>query len=279
MPYVPQSLCSIQLISIQSAWTVAVRSFLGTRVTRLETSVTTAQSGRDRKQYTMFSFESLVVMVGSGVLLLGPKELPIIARNLGYISGRAVAFLLQARVEFNQVTDNSEMKQLHEEVAESMHKLSQVRDEIRTGFNPFRSTYQPGPIARSAMRMASETTKQGYQQSTHQAATSRHSNCAVMEASQYTEGMWEQGSSVRAQMFPSSTTHSSSPLTTNSHHTGLHAVQPLPISALSLGRVPNRLEHLPSGADLISDSILEREVGMEGQKMMESLQSSQPTSK
>jgi len=58
----------------------------------------------------MVSLEPLVFVGVGALLLVGPKELPIIARNAGYYTGRAMAVFLQARERYQTFSNDAEIK-------------------------------------------------------------------------------------------------------------------------------------------------------------------------
>ncbi|KAK3272931.1 hypothetical protein CYMTET_18804 [Cymbomonas tetramitiformis] len=101
--------------------------------------------------------ETLLIVGGAALLLLGPKDVPFFARQAGYFSGRTMQYFFQARARFQKLADEAELTDLHQEVSQSMQQLQHVREELRTGFNPFTvGGYQPGPLARQAMGLQQE---------------------------------------------------------------------------------------------------------------------------
>jgi len=203
----------------------------------------------------MFNLEPILFVAGGALVFLGPKELPNIARMLGYASGRAVGNIFQAKAKFNQVTKEANLHELHQEVEQSMQQLGAIRDEIRGGINPFRPDYQAGPIARSAMEMAGGLDSSGSRTDSAAAASSRDVPLGAT---------WPSGAA--------SAFHHRPPPTADMPFTSGERIRPLPLSAVSVGMAPSRTETATGGADFIMDSVMERKVGFEAQGMIEKLE-------
>ena len=92
----------------------------------------------------------------TNLLHSGPKDLPVLARGAGLVTGRAAAWLASARAKFAQFSKEAEltearlvstaadmccrgsqsvMSQLHEELNQSMRELRTLRSELRGGVN------------------------------------------------------------------------------------------------------------------------------------------------
>ena len=61
----------------------------------------------------MFNLEPILFVAGGALVFLGPKELPNIARMMGYASGRAVGNVFQAKAKFNQVTKEANLHEVN----------------------------------------------------------------------------------------------------------------------------------------------------------------------
>jgi len=195
-------------------------------------------------------------------VFLGPKELPNIARMIGYGSGRAVGTVIQAKARFNEVAKDANIHELHQEVEQSLQQLGAIREEIRGGMNPFRPNYRPGPIARSAMDMAGGSVGVEQQSRQHQQGLDSSQSRGFVEASAPSLGAQTESASAFRYKPPMPET----PATSGQR------IQPLPLSAVTVGMAPARREELQGGADFMMDSIMERKVGFEAQKMFRQLE-------
>ncbi|KAF7804692.1 sec-independent translocase TatB-like protein isoform X1 [Senna tora] len=73
----------------------------------------------------------------------GPKDLPIIARTAGRLAGRAIGYVQLARGQFDSVMQQSQARQVHKELQDTMAQLEAIRHEIRSV-----SFINPGPMTR-----------------------------------------------------------------------------------------------------------------------------------
>eukprot|EP00899_Mesostigma_viride_P020971 jgi/Mesvir1/28876/Mv17971-RA.1 len=119
-------------------------------------------------------YGELAVIVAMSAVVLGPKDLPIVARALGRFSGQAVGFLYKARRQFDAYADRSELSKLHEELQHGLHEISAIRNEIRSGVAVFRHdpslgtaahahayAPRPPPVTDSATHQAAMTNPAG----------------------------------------------------------------------------------------------------------------------
>jgi Sec-independent protein translocase protein TatA len=58
----------------------------------------------------MVSLEPLLFVGVGALILVGPKELPVIAKAAGYYTGRAMALFLQARARYDTFSNDAEIK-------------------------------------------------------------------------------------------------------------------------------------------------------------------------
>ncbi|KAK4351924.1 hypothetical protein RND71_027442 [Anisodus tanguticus] len=87
------------------------------------------------------SYGELFLLLGGTAVLIGPKDLPIIARTAGRFAGRAVGFVQLARGQFESVMQQSQAGQVHKELQDAVAQLEAIRHEIRTI-----SFMNPGPL-------------------------------------------------------------------------------------------------------------------------------------
>ncbi|XP_010246320.1 PREDICTED: transcription factor UNE12-like isoform X2 [Nelumbo nucifera] len=75
-----------------------------------------------------------------------PKDLPVIARTAGRLAGRAIGYVQLARGQFENVLQQSQARQVHKELQDTIAQLEAIRYEIRSI-----SIMNPGPLTRRLM--------------------------------------------------------------------------------------------------------------------------------
>ncbi|XP_027180843.1 uncharacterized protein LOC113779459 [Coffea eugenioides] len=98
------------------------------------------------------SYGELFLIIGATAALIGPKDLPIIARTAGRLAGRAIGYVQVARGQFDSVMQQSQARQVHKELQDTISQLEAIRHEIRTI-----SFMNPGPLTRSLVDNAVNT--------------------------------------------------------------------------------------------------------------------------
>ncbi|KAJ0035829.1 hypothetical protein Pint_24685 [Pistacia integerrima] len=58
------------------------------------------------------SYGELFLIIGATAALVGPKDLPIIARTAGRLAGRAIGYVQLARGQFDNVMQQSQARQV-----------------------------------------------------------------------------------------------------------------------------------------------------------------------
>lgn len=87
------------------------------------------------------SYGELFLLVGATAALVGPKDLPLIARTAGRLAGRAIGYVQLARGQFDSVVQQTQARQVHKELQDTMAQLDAIRYEIRS-----LSLMNPGPL-------------------------------------------------------------------------------------------------------------------------------------
>ncbi|KAK8941040.1 hypothetical protein KSP39_PZI009922 [Platanthera zijinensis] len=77
------------------------------------------------------SYGELLLIIGAAAALLGPKDLPIISRAAGRLTGRAIGYVQLARGQFGSVMQQSQVNQLHKELQDALTALETIRYQIR----------------------------------------------------------------------------------------------------------------------------------------------------
>ncbi|KAE9618411.1 hypothetical protein Lal_00047241 [Lupinus albus] len=90
-----------------------------------------------------FSYGEILLLLGATAALIGPKDLPIIARTAGRLAGRSIGYVQLARGQFESVVQQSQARQVHKELQDTMAQLDAIRHEIRSI-----SIISPGPMTR-----------------------------------------------------------------------------------------------------------------------------------
>nr|GMD26568.1 sec-independent protein translocase protein TatB [Ipomoea batatas]GME09580.1 sec-independent protein translocase protein TatB [Ipomoea batatas] len=88
------------------------------------------------RSYRRFNWYS-----SSSVSISGPKDLPILARTAGRLSGRAIGYVQMARGQFESVMQQTQARQVHKELQDTIAQLEAIKHEIRTI-----SFMNPGPL-------------------------------------------------------------------------------------------------------------------------------------
>lgn len=178
------------------------------------------------------STTTLVVVLGAGALALGPKDVPLVARFLGRIAGRAVSHVTHASRAFERAAADADVGTIRADIRASMRELRGVATEIEEGLNPLRAA--SGTLGREGRATTTATT--------------------TTNGSRRTLG--NDASHVRARQEASASAALSMPV--------------IPVSARSLGATPSSGTFGSSGADILAASFKEREVAFKAMKLMKS---------
>ncbi|GFQ08835.1 sec-independent protein translocase protein tatb, partial [Phtheirospermum japonicum] len=87
------------------------------------------------------SYGEIFLLLGATAALIGPKDLPVISRTAGRLAGRAIGYVQLARGQFESVMQQSQARQVHKELQDTMAQLDAIRHEIRSI-----SFMNPGPL-------------------------------------------------------------------------------------------------------------------------------------
>ncbi|MQL86825.1 hypothetical protein Taro_019355 [Colocasia esculenta] len=89
------------------------------------------------------SYGEIFLLLGATAALIGPKDLPLIARTAGRLAGRAIGYVQMARGHFDNVMQQGQVSQVHKELQDTIAQLEAIRYEIRSI-----SLVNPGPLTR-----------------------------------------------------------------------------------------------------------------------------------
>ncbi|KAG0473405.1 hypothetical protein HPP92_014760 [Vanilla planifolia] len=204
------------------------------------------------------SYGELFLIIGATAALIGPKDLPVIARAAGKLAGRAIGYVQLARGQFESIMQRSQVSQVHKELQDTMAQLEAIRYEIR-GI----SVMNPIPFTR---------TLEGMQPPAHNGAHDveksdrnhkpvlndfRDLNSAdVIPSSMHSQAM-TYARLAETPVIKSSSLSTSAIVEQGSTGHGLACV--LPISAESAGLLPKVGDNV-KGSDIVLEAIIEAEV-------------------
>ncbi|XVE65911.1 hypothetical protein DITRI_Ditri08aG0037800 [Diplodiscus trichospermus] len=97
------------------------------------------------------SYGELFLLIGATAALVGPKDLTKIARIAGRLAGRSIGYVQLARGQFDNVMQQTQARQVHKELQDTMAQLDAIRYEVRS-----LSLMNPGPMTRRLMESPPE---------------------------------------------------------------------------------------------------------------------------
>ncbi|KVI12420.1 hypothetical protein Ccrd_009178 [Cynara cardunculus var. scolymus] len=98
------------------------------------------------------SYGELFLILGATAALIGPKDLPRIARVAGRLAGRSIGYVQMARGQFDNVMQQTQAKQVHKELQDALAQMDAIRHEMRAI-----SFVNPGPLTRTLMDNVGQT--------------------------------------------------------------------------------------------------------------------------
>ncbi|CAM6019387.1 unnamed protein product [Sphagnum balticum] len=215
------------------------------------------------------SWGQLALVLGASVALFGPKDIVLIGRAAGKLTGKAVGYIQTARGQFDPILQRSEINTVHKELQETMAQLEAIRHEMRTGL----SILNPGPMTRQVMDSAAPGLLKPVE-------IKETGDCAELQRASQNEIRTEPRNMHPATVSPEvAVVHSG--LTASLQvseskgsedarsRTSPQEVVVLPISAVDAGLLPSKPGLLSGGADLVFASVVERKVAFDSKKFLE----------
>ncbi|XP_058105456.1 uncharacterized protein LOC131248944 [Magnolia sinica] len=203
------------------------------------------------------SYGELFLLLGATAALIGPKDLPIIARTTGRLAGRAIGYVQMARGQFDSVLQQSQASQVHKELQDTIAQLEAIRYEVRS-----LSIMNPGPLTRRLMDGTDHalstngkniTVKLDEEQRAIDTISKDQNAASVSSASLPSQAV------AYARLAESSTLKAAS-LNSGEDVEKLNGLFPvLPVSAESTGLLPN-CHNDAKGSDIMLEAIVEAEV-------------------
>ncbi|KAL4572005.1 hypothetical protein LXL04_018773 [Taraxacum kok-saghyz] len=211
------------------------------------------------------SYGELFLIIGATAALIGPKDLPRIARVAGNLAGRSIGYVQMARGQFDNVMQQSQAKQVHKELQDTIAQLEAIRHEIRTI-----SFVNPGPLTRRLVDNVSQIPDPNEKTDPEQPiddslplplpSPSPTPPPKVHNATASPSSNMHSQATAYAKLAESAALSSKS--TNNevmSELTDESGLTVLPVSAQDTGLIPNRTDDV-KGSDIMLESILEAEV-------------------
>ncbi|KAJ9187634.1 hypothetical protein P3X46_003063 [Hevea brasiliensis] len=219
------------------------------------------------------SYGELFLLLGATAALIGPKDLPVIARTAGRLAGRAIGYVQLARGQFENVMQQSQARQVHKELQDTMAQLEAIRHEIRSI-----SILNPGPLTRrlvdnidpssgsnassvpenlDAENTLKATVSKPHNQQTNggsipTATISKASGLCIMHSQATAYARLAESSASKLGLVQSNAD-------AGDLVDGVGLLNVLPVSAESTGMLPNRPDDV-RGSDIVLEAVLESEV-------------------
>ncbi|TXG72177.1 hypothetical protein EZV62_000756 [Acer yangbiense] len=207
------------------------------------------------------SYGELFLIIGAAAALVGPKDLPMIARTAGRLAGRAIGYVQLARGQFDNVMQQSQARQVQKELQDAMQQLEAIRHEVRSV-----SFINPGPMTRKLMDSPLEPTinhtdnsssekSEGEQKSTNAVVkdfTFKPSGSINIHSQATAYAKLAESEAVKCGSSKSSVDGENF-----NFDDGPFTI--LPLSAESTGMLPNRKESV-KGSDILLEAVIEAEL-------------------
>ncbi|GLT29193.1 hypothetical protein SLA2020_040740 [Shorea laevis] len=209
------------------------------------------------------SYGELFFLIGATAALVGPKDLPLIARVAGRLAGRAIGYVQLARGQFDTVMQQTQARQVHKELQDTMAQLDAIRYEIRS-----LSLMNPSPLTRrmteTPLEPTPDTSGGSVSHKNHEENLIAAIDTRVKDYSSTSLGstILHSQATAYARLAESEAVKAAF-LKINVEQENLKGdnvdFSVIPVSAESAGFLPNRKENL-KGSDIVLEAVLEAEV-------------------
>ncbi|KAK7355870.1 hypothetical protein VNO80_15134 [Phaseolus coccineus] len=206
-----------------------------------------------------FSYGEIFLLLGVTAAVIGPKDLPIISRTAGRLAGRAIGYVQLARGQFENVMQQSQARQVHKELQDTMAQLDAIRHEIRTI-----SIINPGPLTRSFVDNPNQTSVPRDNIKPEDSGENHLKPTVIKDSTPVSSSScnMQNQATIYARLAESPAIKnelSASSPEVEKIDDKLQLTSVLPISAESAGLLPNRGDDV-KGSDIVLEAILEAEV-------------------
>nr|XP_010936224.1 uncharacterized protein LOC105055904 isoform X1 [Elaeis guineensis]XP_010936225.1 uncharacterized protein LOC105055904 isoform X1 [Elaeis guineensis]XP_010936226.1 uncharacterized protein LOC105055904 isoform X1 [Elaeis guineensis]XP_010936227.1 uncharacterized protein LOC105055904 isoform X1 [Elaeis guineensis] len=221
------------------------------------------------------SYGELFLILGATAALIGPKDLPIIARTAGRLAGRAIGYVQLARGQLETVLQQSQANKVHKELQDTIAQLEAIRYEIRSI-----SIMNPAPFTQ---RLDGEGPAQNNVPGNDIAAKPEGDRKPVMTIpkdinSSTVSSSLQSQAAVYARLAESAAIKTASSASSG-HAEKLNAddghLTILPVSAESTGLLPKHSDEA-RGSDIMLEAILEAEVACKAKHFFSQSQNQLP---
>lgn len=203
------------------------------------------------------SYGELFLIIGATAAVIGPRDLPRIARTAGRLAGRAIGYVQLARGQFDNIMQQTQARQVHKELQDTMSQLEAIRHEIRSI-----SFMNPGPITRNFVdnitqaSSTNETTSQEtIKESPEAISTAKDTTIAASASSDL-----HSQATAYAKLVESTTKSVSMSNEMLNELTDESGLVVLPVSAKSAGLLPPTNKDGITGSDIVLEAVLEADV-------------------
>ncbi|CAA7024615.1 unnamed protein product [Microthlaspi erraticum] len=201
------------------------------------------------------SYGEILVIIGATAAVVGPKDLPIIARAGGRLFGRAIGYIQMARGHIDGVMKQPQMQEISKEVQDLRAQV----DAISHGASF--SLFNPSPLTRRVDNHPPETNPSTNGNVTPVNVVERQKSADHWTKAQEFSGSSSSSASVNLHAQATSFARLSETVNGKTHDlssdSGLSPV--LPVSAEMAKLLPHRRESA-RGSDLMLEAVLEAEV-------------------
>ncbi|KAG7604795.1 hypothetical protein AtNW77_Chr5g0126721 [Arabidopsis thaliana] len=198
------------------------------------------------------SYGELLLIVGATAALVGPKDLPIIARAGGRLFGRAIGYINMARGHLDGVMKQPQMQEISKEVQDLRAQVDAISHGARF------SLFDSSPLTR---RVDNQKTQESSPSTTNGNVTSVNVEEKQKPVDHYTKAQEFSGSSSASVNLHAQATSFArlSETLSGKTHTISSDSPVLPVSADMAKLLPQRKESA-RGSDLMLEAVLEAEV-------------------
>ncbi|CAN6722799.1 unnamed protein product [Malus baccata var. baccata] len=198
------------------------------------------------------SYGELFLLIGATAALVGPKDLPRIARAAGRLAGRSIGYVQLARGQFDNVMQQSQARQVHKELQDALAQLESICYEVR-GI----SLMNPGPMTRKLIDNIQDPAPLSSGTNISLEKPKEDSTLRTSDAPNFHSQATAYAKLAESDAVKTGTLKSGAEKDDLYDESGLFIV--LPISAESTGMLPNRKENV-KGSDLVLEAVVEAEV-------------------
>ncbi|XP_057957496.1 uncharacterized protein LOC131150659 isoform X2 [Malania oleifera] len=201
------------------------------------------------------SYGELFLILGATAALIGPKDLPIIARTAGRLAGRAIGYVQLARGQFESVMQHSQAREVHKELQDTMAQLEAIRHEIRSI-----SFMNPGPMTRRLVDNLDQTSSAG--NGVPERIDTDTKSTPSLDSSASTDLTNVHSKATAFARLANSAALKAGSVEKSAEVDMLNneSLPVLPVSAQSAGLLQNRQDNNVKGSDIVLEAILEADV-------------------